>query len=141
MNNRIEMFTAKKYYKSLIRRKSASYKLNQRGKLKQLKTKNPKEFWKMLSPKEKAHQVKVAPGDFLSYFQDLCSRTGKDAYVTVQETQETNPTATAFPELDEPISSKEIVDAVKSLKNEKSSGYDNIINEMLSADVPTLEPV
>lgn len=126
------MFTAKKCYKSLIRRKSASYKRNQRGKLKQLKTKNPKEFWKMLSPKEKAHKVKVAPNDFFSYFQDLYSRTEKDAYVTVKETQEKDPIATAFPELDEPISSKEIVDSVKSLKNEKSSGYDNIINEMLS---------
>lgn len=77
-NNRIEMFSAKKCYKYLIRRKSARYKLKQRGKLKQLNTKNPKEFCNMLSPKEKAHQVKVAPDDYFSYFQDLCSRTEKD---------------------------------------------------------------
>lgn len=85
--------------------------------------------------------MKVPPGDFLNYFQDLCSRTEKDAYVTSQETQETDPIAIAFPELDKTITSKEIVDAVKSLKNEKSSAYDNIINEMLSADVSTLKPV
>lgn len=41
--------------------------------------------------------MKVAPDDFFSYFQDLCSQTEKDAYVTVQETQETDPIATAFP--------------------------------------------
>lgn len=95
------MFTAKKCYKSIIRKKTASYILNQRGKLKQLRTKNPKEFWKILSAKEKAQQVKVPPGDFFNYFQDLCSRTERDAYATTQETQETDPIAIAFPELDE----------------------------------------
>lgn len=47
-----------------------------------------------------------------------------------------------FPALDEPISSKEIINATKSLNNEKSSGSDNIINEvMLGVDVLTFEPV
>lgn len=64
--------------------------------------------------------MKVAPRDFFSYFQDLCSRTEKDAYVTVKDTQETVPIAAALPELDEPISSKEIIKAVKSPKNEKN---------------------
>lgn len=47
-----------------------------------------------------------------------------------------------FPALDEPISSKEIINATKSLNNEKSSGSDNIINEvMLGVDVLIFEPV
>lgn len=53
--------------------------------------------------------MKVAPRDFFSFFQDLCSRTEKDAYVTVKDTQETVPIAATLPELDEPISSKEII--------------------------------
>lgn len=96
-----------------------------------------KEFWKMF----KGEQVKVAPDDFTSSFQDWCLQIEKDEYVIVQETPKTDPIVNAFPELNEPISSKEIIDAVKSLKNEKSSGCVNIINEMLIADVLTLEPV
>lgn len=46
-----------------------------------------------------------------------------------------------FLELDEIIISKEIVDVVKFLKNEKLSGYDNIINEMFSVDVLIFELV
>lgn len=30
---------------------------------------------KLLSPKEKMHQVKVGPDDFFSYLQDWCSPT------------------------------------------------------------------
>lgn len=63
--------------------KIASYKIHQKGKLKQLKTKNPKEFLKILSSKEKAHQVKVAPDDFFTDIFMICICKQKRMRVTV----------------------------------------------------------
>lgn len=60
--------------------------------IKATKPKISKEFWKMF----KGEQVKVAPDDFTSSFQDWCLQIEKDEYVIVQETPKTDPIVNAF---------------------------------------------
>ena len=111
-----------------------------------LKSENPKDYWKLInSLKERKPDIPaVDPVDFQDHFDSLNSIQDKfdsalmkmKVKLNTLETDSKNVTR-----LDETITEKEIVSAIKKIKSNKSGGLQLITNDMLKADQNILAPI
>ena len=104
-------------------------------KLKSLKTNNPKMYWKVINPKVKASETNESLDDFFDFFQELNSddlENGNDCPVFVENNDILNE------EINSKITEAEIRKAIKTLKNNKAPGIDNIINEQIASSSNTM---
>ena len=93
-----------------------------------------KEFWKIFKRKKISEKSKLLENDFFlkKYFKHLSSEIAGNNPDEVREflqTFDTNDKNCIFSELDEQISHEEILNAFRNLKNNKSCGVDDILNE------------
>ena len=120
-----------KTFKKLMKAKEKSYFTELNKKIKHLRSNNAKEYWNILnkSTEGKKEFAKLSMQMFLDHFRKLheTERSPPD-----ENTHETNfsefPTNTA---LNMEFSFDEIKTNITNLKNNKSGGLDNIINEFL----------
>ena len=116
-------------YRKLSRKKKKEFNFKTAKDLVVLSKENSKLFWKKL--KRKAKKVN-ATCDFHIYFKNLfetpISNLSADTQNMLQDTMYTN-LEDDF--LDDNFSLQELDKALKKLKNDKSPGHDNILNEFL----------
>ena len=130
--NRRKVFEARKDYKYFCRKSKQNFNRDRCNQMNNMRKKKPKDFWKLFKRNKKSNQTNLSENDFYEYFKHLSSEIGENVPEEVNEhmqhfdNTETEPT---FSELDEPISLAEILNAIKTLKNNKSCGIDEIINE------------
>ena len=77
-------------------------------------------------------QTNLTDNDFFEYFKKLSSEIAEhtpDEVVQFMQNNENREGDPTFPCLDEAITKDEIQTAIKRLNTNKSSGFDNIINE------------
>jgi hypothetical protein len=99
-----------------------------RNKIDNLKSTNPKEYWKILNSRRKQHSPDIPINIFLDYFKtlNLGNRTEEETNIENQ-----NDIGRLNIVLNSSITADEIQKSLKKLKNNKSSGEDTIINEYL----------
>lgn len=106
----------------------AQHKYNTKIKLKNLRTKCPKDFWKILktSSCQKTHSSNhVYINVFFEHFKSLNELTETDNGNEELISNRTNGESENV-EINSPITENEILEAIRSLKNEKAFGEDAI---------------
>ena len=130
--NRINLCECKSHYKQIIRKKKNANFKKQMRELERMKNSQPKDFWKHFKSFSSKNSGNITLNDFRDYFMNL----GGNLFHCVNEDAENfninndfNIPNTVYPELDNPITTEEIITAVKSLKRNKAYGCDNLLNE------------
>ena len=138
------------YYKNLLKTVSKEYKCkisksvknfkNQRvQKLRNLKTSNPKEFWKIINSVDKRSYQMPPLDEMHNFFKNLNSDDNDQTILN--EGNDSESLNEINEEINQPISNEEILQAVKNLKNNKSPGSDNILNEHIKSTINILLPI
>ncbi len=123
-------------YKNAIKKFANNKNRQFQKRLRMVKTTNSGAYWKMLNNR-KRDAVNINIEDLEQHFRNLNSN------VTVDDHVEENDPVTNDVDLDdnilnEPITEDEIIKASKKLKNSKSPGSDNVINEYIKASMPIM---
>jgi hypothetical protein len=110
-------------YKKLLKRTAKVFNDDFQRKLRSLRTKNPRMYWKAVGDKPKSS----CPIDIATLFEHFSKLTGSDEANTpdLPDTSEQN----VF--INQDFTREEVGEALNALKNNKSGGADNIINEFL----------
>ena len=124
-----ELANVKKSYKKELKHAKYVYFKETHEKLRALKTQNPREYWKLLNPKEnRSNKCPIDIETFKNHFQLLNEKE--------QLHMLDNPDFSQFDlvqndDLNKPILQEEVIRQIKKLKNNKASGVDLIVNEYL----------
>ena len=107
----------------------SKYKQQLIHKLRQLQSENPKEYWKIIKEgKTSKTYHNISLDIFKEHFEELAlGNESGDACETNGELNNIPPNEI----LNRPFTPQEIVEAISKLKNNKSGGSDQIINEFL----------
>ena len=103
--------------------------------LRKSKTKDPSKYWFLLKEPKKNECIEVSLEDFETFFKNL-NHKNPDLEKKHDENfgaENVEENADIFEILNSSISDEEIATAVKSLKNKKACGVDNILNEEIKS--------
>ncbi|CAG2204319.1 unnamed protein product [Mytilus edulis] len=128
-------FSFLKLYRKTRKNKYKQFRKDLVVQLDNMRDNNPSQYWALLQSLSNESSTKgdtsnISNSDWLHYFKKLNSNSlpvNKELIDSLNKLEKHN----IFTELDYKITEKEINEAVKSLKNNKSSSFDSIINEML----------
>jgi hypothetical protein len=132
-------FKFRKLYNRCCKQKYRNFRTTIMNKLDTLHDNNPNAYWKLLKDLRAEQQsqdqsMKISGEQWVNHFSTLFS---VDKKFSTQNKYFEDPLAKSekshqtFTPLDFAIKDKEIMDAIKHLKNNKSAGLDGIRNEML----------
>ena len=128
-----------KKFKKFIKEKEQKYYKDLNKKIRNLKSTNPKEYWKLLNKDIEGRQerTKISLETFFNHFKDLGG--GRE----INRTEADNITEGHDPEIinenfDFDFTVEEIMSNIKNLKNNKACGLDHIRNEFLKHLSPRL---
>ena len=111
--------------------------------LRNLRHSNAKEYWRIINSVEKKETRSPPLNDLYNYFKDLNSSNNNQ--VPEQSNSQPESESVNLQELNQeinlPISPTEINSAIKKLKNNKSPGIDNILNEHIKSTSHLFLPV
>jgi len=138
-----------KEYKCTLRKSRVNYNQTRITKLRNLRTSNPKEYWKILNSERKTKETNASLQSFYDHFKHLNDPENIDVYSTsdqnesdqLNEDEILQPSRNNNAEINEPFTESEIRKAIKNLKNNKSPGIDKIKNEHIKASVDLMIPV
>ena len=115
-----------KQHKKLIRKVKRKYDKEFNAKLKTLKSNNSKEYWNIMNQnKKKVKMGNISLGTFQNFFRELSKNDTKTRETLPTNNHNTNET------INEAFTKKEICKHITSLKNNRASGADNILNEFI----------
>ena len=125
----------KRHLKRLIRQNNKKFKESINKKISDLEDNNPKEFWHLVNKlkNDKQNKTEIDLDETATYFECLYKpkKLSEEDKKVIKHLNTKLQNGVEIEELDNPISSDEILLALKSSKNGKSSGPDRIINEMI----------
>lgn len=139
-----------KKYKSTVKKYHNKYIKKIQQDIRKLSNHNPKDYWRLInSINKKRDETPIEMETLLDYFRTINADDPEDQNVTAPEpTFEQNrgsleDTALPIPPsaLNDPISLNEIISAIKTLKANKSSGIDEIINEYITSTTQVMLPI
>ena len=133
--NRLILNLAKQKYKCMEKRLKSRYKHQRGNMLNSLKKTNPKCFYRKFRKRRKTVKHNISLNDFMNHFKNLVNR---DDIATFDNN---GYSEVIFEELDRPFTEREIDICIKKLKNDKSPGYDNILNEFIKEGKNILLPL
>jgi hypothetical protein len=127
-----ELDAAERQYKRTLDISMSRHRKDMQNKLKTMRTKNPKEFWKILNKGKRKEQPNIPVDTFFEFYKELNQKPNqKDTpnlpEPEVQETKQINE------EINKYIDKNEILNCIKKLKCNKASGEDYITNEYIKA--------
>ena len=139
--NRLDMKTCCKIYKKKMNDFIMKYNKNNEIKLRNMQSKRPKDYWKYLNKIKPTSKVDKTP-DLNSLFQHFKEASNDNSheqnYDEILENLNLNDQTNC---LNSQITQTEIESCIKLLKNNKSAGNDNIINEYIKFSKSKLLPV
>ena len=130
-----------KQYKSALRKAFKNYNVKKIDALRQLKNSDPKKFWKVLNHNDdnSIPEPQVSLDEFHKFFKTLNEHGHNDNESDIVFNQnEVNGDLNE--EINTEITEQEIITAVKSLKNNKAPGTDDIINEQIKSTITIMLP-
>ena len=138
VDNHNDLVCKSKEYKNVLKKQFNEYQKSFVSKLRGLRTSDPKSYWSLLNrgcDKGKITQQKVAMNVFFDHFKNLNNVENDVDIVLPDDVTEYNTV------INESITEKEVLEAIKSLKNQKACGNDMILNEFLKNGTDKLLPV
>ena len=117
------------------------YKCERIDKIRKLKTSNPREYWKILNTNKPKEDIKASLEDLYNYFKNINNIEYTHDEATQTPLFEIENEHSLNEQINSPITETEIKEAIKTLKNNKSVGIDNIKNEQIKASYYLLTPV
>ena len=116
-----------KAYKKFINKKSHIYNKNLHKKLRDLKSSKPKEYWNLLNSKKHKPNNSISINTLYNHFKIINNH--------INETETEFDASKISEEGDEALNNEfttsEVNNLINKLKNNKSNGIDNIINEFI----------
>lgn len=133
--------TVSKLYKSVISKNVKQHKNAKISKLRNLKSKNSKDFWKIINSVNSKKQENLPPlNDLYEYFKTLNEDSTGETSTTQPENFHTSNNDLNV-SINLPFTENEILTAVKNLKNNKSHGIDGILNEHLKSTIHVMSSI
>ena len=126
-----------KFYKKLINSKFKAHTKKTSEKLRAAKTQDPKYFWSILNnATNQKVNCNISPEEFEKHFKNLNQMEETDS----EELRKNEPII-CFSHLNAQIDEEELKKGLKSLKNNKSTGPDEILNEQIKATFPIMKNI
>ena len=116
-----------KSYRKFINRKRHKFNKNLHKQLRNLKNSKPKEYWNLLNPKmrKRTNEIGIKPlYDHFKILNDVINENSEDF-------DSNNISVEGDEELNKEFTHDEIIKLINNLKNNKSCGIDNVINEFI----------
>ena len=125
-------FSALKIYRKARKKKIKEYRSTIIHQLDTLLENDPKKYWSLLEQltTSKGDNFEIPANDWHDYFKELNQKPSRSNDDILQKFKQVE-NIKIYSELDNIITNKEIINAIKDLKNKKASSYDLILNEML----------
>ena len=129
-------------YRRLLKLKEKEYFRKLKAGLKNLEHNNPKQFWSIIKSLQKDNNIvyrnPIDNKTWQDYFNKLYQENSKDTDVSMDTSTNSstcyNHEDVAIDEIiNKKITGSEVKKAIRKLKNGKSAGEDNILNEVLKA--------
>ena len=122
---------SEKNYKRIMDENIKSYNNNLRSKMKNLRSKNPREFWKIWNKRSKSGN-NIDIESLFNFFKEVnTNRYDGENYVLHNNLNENSWNNL----LNDCITAEEVMKAVRNLKNNKSPGDDMVVNEYISSTI------
>ena len=129
-----------KFYKKLLSAKFSSHTKKTAKNLRSLKTKDPKNFFKILKNSNKSCKSKISVGEFEKHFKNLNEVDYEETETDLIELN-LDTDSDILQLLNAPLTEKELEKALKNLKNNKSAGPDGIVNEQIKATFSRMKDI
>ena len=126
-----ERTRAHKEYKRVLHRKSRMHTKVFHERISSLRSSDPRTYWRIpdINNRQKKHTVDAISHDlFVEHFEKL----GNIPKEELLHTFDNETDIFAHDDLENYISADEVLKCIKKLKNNKSCGYDGILNEFLN---------
>ena len=131
----MSFYKTQKEYKRIIKNKRKKFEESITDKLESLYSQNKNEFWKYLTSMKgmtKNEEEDLPPLDkLIKHFKTLYSDETSKSSVTSIDDYADNRTKHKFNVLNDELNENEVTECIRTLKNKKSPGDDQINNEMI----------
>ena len=139
------------YYKNILKQVSKDYKnkmaSNYRryksaniSKLRNMRTSKPRDFWRIINSIDETKDKTAPLHNLYEYFKNINGgNIDDDTLENDQFIYMENPNMNES--INQPFTEAEILSAIKTLKNNKSPGIDNILNEHLKSTAQIMSPI
>ena len=136
--NKTILKNASKNYKNIMNKHINKYNKENESKLRQMQKNRPKEYWKMLNKLKTKTKAKAPKLDQLyKHFKNINNTESQDENINLNEIlNEADQNC-----LNCPFTQAEIEKSIKSLKNNKASGIDEVINEHIKYSSTKMVPI
>lgn len=128
-----------KKYKRILTVSNRKYKDNKIKQIRTLKTTDPRKYWKIINPQSKTDKNMAPLDDLYNFFKASNTTDSSDTDNNMNYEEVENDELNE--EINTSISENEILQAVKNLKNNKSSGVDDIVNEQIKTTISYMLPI
>ena len=127
-----ELFEAEKQYKKTLDSSMQKHREKMQQEMKNLRSHNTKEYWKILNRGKKTKQPDIPIDIFFDFYKDL---NAPQSDIDPHNLPEIDPDVINHvnEEINSHITREEIIKAIKNLKVNKSCGEDHIINEYIKS--------
>ena len=98
-------------------------------KIRNLKTQYPREFWNILKSETNYKSTEIDCATFTEFIEHFCELNGDLMFSGIVRTICDTSTSTINNAINQPFTIDEIKSSIKKLKNNKTSGVDNVVNE------------
>ena len=113
-----------------MRKKKIVYERKKHRQIELLKHKRPQDFWRLFGRNRRKASNDIPIQNFFEHFRTIATEINEVRDAEAEAFCESNDTGDCVYEvLDRVITTDEVTNAIKSLKNSKSPGLDNILNE------------
>ena len=110
-----------------------------------MKRGQPRDFWKIINSVNSQPKTASTLSDLFDYFKNVNANipgdTSNNLHQKDSDPRESNSTQHMNMDINKPITENEILTAVKNLKNNKSPGVDNILNEHIKSTIQIMLPI
>ena len=134
-----------KYYKNTMNLSIKQFRTLRIQKLKNLRTTNPREYWKILNSSNPKSECQAPLQNLYEFFKNVNSSQENTFHSNMADSQiRSNVHEFEYTEnkyLNRQISESEVGQAIKQLNNNKSAGVDNIKNEHIKCTSSIMIPL
>ena len=135
-----------KNYKNTLSKNYKNFKIERIEKLRRLRTNDPKQYWKIVNAERKTGGKSAPLNDLYNFYkaasEHVVDDDGDDDDDGIsggtQKVYDNERYTMLSEELNATITSEEVLQVTETLKNNKSPGLDNVLNEQLKSTITVI---